>query len=86
MPAWTSEMPGASTCTLTGTTNVEGRLLNGVSPAGVCTTSAKTAPQKFIHIKQTASILGNDLNAAAAAWANAVNATFKPATATSTAE
>lgn len=86
MPAWTSGMPGASTCTLTGTTNVEGRLLNGVSPASVCTTSAKTATQKFIHIEQTTSILGNDLNAAAAAWANAVNATFKPATATSTEE
>lgn len=82
MPAWTVEMPGASTCTLTGTTNVEGRLLNGVAPANVCKTSAKSATQKFIHIEQTTSILGNDLNAAAVAWATALNNTFEPATAT----
>lgn len=86
MPAWIVEMPGASTCSLTGVTNVGGRLLNGVAPANVCKTSAKAATQRFIHIEQTVGILGNNLDGTAAAWAQAVSQTFKAAASTSTGE
>lgn len=86
MPAWTVEMPGNSTCSLSGTTNVEGRLLNGVASANVCSTSAKTATQQFVHIEQTVGIIGNDLDGTSAAWATAVNNTFKAVATTSAGE
>lgn len=50
---WTVTVPGDSPgCTLHGTTNVEGRLLNGVASASVCTVPASSRTGSFIHIEQ----------------------------------
>ncbi len=43
---------------LCGTTNVQGRQLNGASPA--CTTAATTATGRFIHIEQSLAVRGMD--------------------------
>ena len=43
-------------CNLTATTNVSGRLLNGVPAANVCTVAAPTPSGKFIHIEQKREI------------------------------
>jgi hypothetical protein len=52
-PAWVAIVPGDSpSCNLTGTTNVEGRHLNGVDAALVCGTAASGYTGRFIHIEQ----------------------------------
>ncbi|MBM4298655.1 MAG: hypothetical protein FJ143_13030, partial [Deltaproteobacteria bacterium] len=51
-PAWDVDLPGAGACSLNATDNTQGRLLNGVSPASVCATSAPTYTGRFIHIEQ----------------------------------
>ncbi|MBC8449580.1 MAG: hypothetical protein H8D78_17675 [Chloroflexi bacterium] len=46
-------MPGESPeCNLNGTTNVQGRLLNGVADDQVCGTAASGYSGHFIHIEQ----------------------------------
>ena len=54
-PAWVVTVPmepNVPVCTLNGTDNVQGRLLNNVLPADVCTTSATSPSGRFIHIEQ----------------------------------
>ena len=52
-PAWVVTVPNDSpSCTLSATTNVQGRYLNGVSVDTVCTAPASTYSQKFISIEQ----------------------------------
>lgn len=73
-PDWKTEITGSSRCSLNGTTNVEGRLLNGVAAGSVCGTAASASAQKFIHIEQTSSKVGENIDGAASKWANAINA------------
>ena len=52
---WSIKIPGDTpTCGLNGTTNVQGRLLNGVNPPSVCTTSGQGLGPigQFLHIEQ----------------------------------
>jgi hypothetical protein len=51
-PAWILGLPGGGHCGLDATDNVEGRLLNGVPSAGVCTQQASAASGVFLHIEQ----------------------------------
>lgn len=75
-PSWVVETTGASSCTLSGTTNTAGRLLNGVAASSVCGTGAKAASGRFMHIEQTATVISADLNGTSTAWANAIKAAF----------
>lgn len=70
-PAWSVTVPGDQpACSLTGTANVQGRLLNNVSLTSVCTTSATVASKRFIHIEQKA-LMRDPQN-----WVNAINDTW----------
>ncbi|KAH7103044.1 hypothetical protein BKA62DRAFT_828961 [Auriculariales sp. MPI-PUGE-AT-0066] len=62
-------------CTLTATTNVFGRFLNGVAPANVCTTAATAAGAsgRFVHAEQTSA---SRTVTAYVPWTNALQATF----------
>ena len=65
-PAWSVTVPGDTpSCTLSATTNVQGRHLNGISAGDVCATPASTYSQKFISIEQAPGFrLAKDWNAA----------------------
>jgi hypothetical protein len=50
---WTVTVPGDSPlCTLHGSTNVQGRLLNGVASSEVCAKATSSYSGRFIHIEQ----------------------------------
>lgn len=51
-PAWLVAVPGSGACSLNGTDNVLGRLLNGVPAANVCGTAASGYTGQFVHIEQ----------------------------------
>lgn len=51
-PAWSIQVPGSGACSQTGTDNTQGRLLNGVDAASVCTTAATSYSGRFLHIEQ----------------------------------
>jgi len=51
-PGWLVETPLTDSCSLAATTNVQGRLLNGVPAAQVCATAASTYSQRFISAEQ----------------------------------
>jgi hypothetical protein len=51
-PGWRVGVPGAGVCSLNATTNVQGRLLNGVSATRVCGTRATTYSGRLTHIEQ----------------------------------
>jgi len=52
-PGWTITVPGESPdCNLAGTTNVQGRMLNGVAQDDVCSEVASGYTESFIHIEQ----------------------------------
>ena len=51
-PAWLVAVPGSGVCSLNGTDNVLGRLLNGVPAANVCDTAASGYTGQFLHIEQ----------------------------------
>ena len=73
-PTWTNSLPPDSTCSLTATDNVFGRLLNaaaGASDDSVCTTSTTcgNVSGRFAHIEQSATARGS---ANYAGWATAV--------------
>lgn len=73
--AWglTVTVPGDSpSCTLTGTTNVQGRLLNGVTSGSECGTAATSYSGHFIHIEQVRSIRTDTVHAH---WVTAINNT-----------
>jgi hypothetical protein len=70
-PAWGVTVPGdLPACSLNGTLNVQGRLLNNVAQSSVCTTSATAASKRFIHIEQKA-LMRDPQN-----WVNAINDTW----------
>ncbi len=50
--SWDVDLPGSRMCSLNATENVQGRLLNGVAAAKVCSTEASSHTQKFVHIEQ----------------------------------
>ncbi|WP_437564986.1 hypothetical protein [Sorangium sp. So ce542] len=51
-PAWRVGVPGGGVCSLNATTNVQGRLLNGVPSYRVCGSPAASYSGRFIHIEQ----------------------------------
>lgn len=51
-PLWDVDLPGAGACSLNGTDNPQGRLLNGVGAASVCSLAASSYSGRFIHIEQ----------------------------------
>jgi hypothetical protein len=51
-PTWDVETTGTGACTLNATDNTQGRLLNGVAAASVCSTSASSYTGRFLHIEQ----------------------------------
>jgi hypothetical protein len=73
-PEWTIENPPDGGCPLNALTNVQGRLLNGVSSASVCTTDASAPRGRFIHVEQNSS------SRLAPDWIDAVRETWPPAT------
>ena len=48
----TPENPMNVSCSMAGITNLQGRLLNGVSPDQICTTVATSVTGRFIHLEQ----------------------------------
>jgi hypothetical protein len=69
-PAWKVAVPGSGACSLTGTDNVLGRLLNGVPAADVCGTAASGYTGQFLHIEQDPNFR------APADWVSAVRHTW----------
>ncbi|XYH92512.1 hypothetical protein ACMHYB_32125 [Sorangium sp. So ce1128] len=51
-PTWRIGVPGSSDCPLNATTNVQGRLLNGVPASQVCGRPASSYSGRFVHIEQ----------------------------------
>lgn len=52
-PEWRVRVPGQSPpCDLSGGSNVQGRLLNGVDPLLVCSRAASLPGERFIHVEQ----------------------------------
>jgi hypothetical protein len=73
---WTVTVPGDSpTCTLSGSYNVQGRLLNNVATGDVCITAAMNYSGRFIHIEQKKERDGISFRDADN-WINAINDTF----------
>lgn len=71
-PTWILNVPGdAPGCSLNATTNVHGRLLNGVTAEHVCGVSAKTYSQKFFHLEQAPNFRK------AVDWIPIINETWK---------
>ncbi|KAF4573311.1 hypothetical protein EYR36_007822 [Pleurotus pulmonarius] len=72
---WNISLPSDSSCGLTATTNVVGRLLNGIDEADVCdrAADATTVSGQFIHIEQ--SIMGRSPDFYDS-WAEAFNRAF----------
>jgi hypothetical protein len=85
-PDWTLTVPGdVPTCTLNATTNVQGRLLNGVAAADVCGSLGSTYAETFIHIEQkrckggtttTCAASSPDAIRSAANWVSALERTW----------
>lgn len=73
-PSWDVEVAGSGACSLHATTNVQGRLLNGVAPANVCGTAATSYSGRFIHNEQDPGFRDP------ADWAPAVAATWPVST------
>lgn len=70
-PTWSVNVPGDSPgCSLSATTNVQGRFLNGVSADAVCATSATAYSQKFFSLEQAPGFRQ------AADWIAVVNSTW----------
>jgi hypothetical protein len=52
-PGWIVTVPGDSpSCTMNGTTNVQGRVLNGVEAGLVCTMAATSSTGRFVYVEQ----------------------------------
>ncbi len=51
-PTWDIDLPGTGVCSLNGTDNTQGRLINGVAAGTECSTAATTYNGRFIHIEQ----------------------------------
>jgi hypothetical protein len=85
-PDWTITVPGdLPSCTLNATTNIQGRLLNGIPAADVCATPGSTYTGHFIHIEQkrcrggtttSCAASGPDAIRSAGNWTRALLATW----------
>ena len=74
-PEWKIVVPGDSTtCSLHGTTNVQGRLSNGVSSDDVCNLASPSYSGAFIHVEQKIGMRD------AADWVEAIKATWHSST------
>jgi len=51
-PSWDLDVTGAGVCSLNGTDNTQGRVINGVAVANACGTSATGYTGRFLHIEQ----------------------------------
>jgi hypothetical protein len=69
-PEWKVEVAGSGACHLNGTTNVQGRMLNGIPAGRVCGTRAVDDLGVFIHNEQ------DPLFQAVSDWAPAVRDTW----------
>jgi murein DD-endopeptidase MepM/ murein hydrolase activator NlpD len=69
-PEWVLTNPPDGQCSLDGTTNLQGRLLNGVAGADVCTTAATSSSDRFVHIEQ------NGVSRRAVDWVAAVRSVW----------
>jgi hypothetical protein len=69
-PTWKVQVPGTGACSLDATTNVQGRLLNGVAVGSVCNTAATAYTGVFIHNEQDPGFR------TAGDWVAAVNDTW----------
>jgi hypothetical protein len=69
-PDWRIGVPGSGVCSLNATTNVQGRLLNGVPANRVCGTPAATYTGRFMSIEQDPGFRDPDL------WISAVIETW----------
>jgi hypothetical protein len=65
-PSWAIAVPGGGLCALHATDNVQGRLLNGVTEASVCSVAATETTGTFIHIEQDPAFR------LASAWATSI--------------
>lgn len=76
-PSYNISLPSDTTCSLTATKNVFGRLLNGVPESEVCRegASAARATGEFIHVEQAYEVT---LEGAYDGWVRALKATFGP--------
>ncbi|KAJ7259791.1 hypothetical protein C8J57DRAFT_491371 [Mycena rebaudengoi] len=74
-PMWNISLPSDSSCSLTATENVFGRLINGIAEVGVCAlgSNARLATGQFIHIEQAAISRQPE---AYASWTTAILAAF----------
>ena len=54
-PTWSVATPGTNACSLTGTTNTQGRLFNGVASGSVCSVAASSYTGRWLHIEQSPS-------------------------------
>jgi hypothetical protein len=56
-PSWNVSLPSGSSCSLTATKNIIGRLLNGIDDSQVCSqgSDARLATGVFVHIEQGAA-------------------------------
>ncbi|KAF7436401.1 hypothetical protein PC9H_003234 [Pleurotus ostreatus] len=72
---WNISLPSDSSCGLTATTNVFGRLLNGIAEEDVCVrdADATTVSGQFIHIEQSIMARSSEFYDA---WAEAFNRAF----------
>ncbi|KAF9502252.1 hypothetical protein BDN71DRAFT_1485540 [Pleurotus eryngii] len=72
---WNISLPSDSSCGLTATTNVFGRLLNGIAEEDVCVrdADATTVSGEFIHIEQSIMARSSEFYDA---WAEAFNRAF----------
>lgn len=68
--SWDVDLVGASSCSLVASTNIQGRLLNGVAPGAVCGTDASVASGRFISVEQDPGFRD------AADWIGAIEATW----------
>ncbi|KAJ7651838.1 hypothetical protein B0H17DRAFT_958245 [Mycena rosella] len=76
-PTWNVSLPSDSTCSLTATDNVFGRLVNGIAEQLVCmnASTAELTTGEFIHIEQAILSRGS---AAYSGWTAAFLAAFAP--------
>ncbi|KAG7086010.1 hypothetical protein E1B28_003533 [Marasmius oreades] len=74
-PSFTASLPSDSNCSLTATTNVFGRYLNGIEESAVCdnASNATLATGVFVHIEQAIASRNPD---AYQGWIQALSETF----------
>ncbi|KAI3595007.1 hypothetical protein WG66_002370 [Moniliophthora roreri] len=74
-PTWNISLPSDSECSLTATTNVFGRYVNGIAEGEVCVkgATAKSATGEFVHVEQAPVATSEE---SYEAWVEAVREAF----------